>query len=80
MGRFHAKPFKIQVFPSPIGYMLILFGFPLLESTINSIYSSKMVGDLPKVLTLNWLFLKLNRAIYNQGMPMVFNCFSLSNT
>ena len=36
-----------------------------LNNKVNSIDSSHMIGDLPKVLNLNWLFLKLNHLICN---------------
>jgi hypothetical protein len=45
------------------GYMLMAFGFSLL-SWVYSLYSFIMVGNLPKVLDFNRLFLGLYTGSY----------------
>ena len=40
--------------------------FSFIKLGISSIYSSKLIGNLPAVLDFNWLFLQLNRFICNQ--------------
>jgi hypothetical protein len=58
-GRIGAKLVKMKVFPSQTGYMLNLFIF-LGRFEMYSTYSSKMIGNFPKLLHSNRLYFKLD--------------------
>lgn len=56
---------RCQVFASPVVYMSTPFGFSLLIWEVISINTSNMIGNFPRVLDLEQLFLILTHLLCN---------------